>query len=378
MTPVGAKRVFSAFTHQGRRRENQDAVLSRTLPDGRDLFIVADGMGGHLGGSRASSLASTEIARELSRGLSIWEAVDACQTKLQRTAADEDLYGMGTTVTGALIDGSEVTVFNVGDSRAYFISAMGIEQVTEDHSFVAESVKKGTMSEAEALRSRWANALTRSLGGDPGNDGQDHVDVDVFGAFDVREPAVLLLCSDGLYKSVPDHLILKVVLGTPDVAVAARALASVAFRRGSDDNISAILCEFGSLDRRGADFTLPDDIEQQWAREIGARSAASPLASGVGVRAQVPGPMARHPRSGMMPLVLFLTLCLALGASWFALQSASSQGAMNDAVTGTVNESPSIGDDSEMGPDSILLEEGWEYLVQEGEPIIEDATGGQP
>ncbi|MBL0169098.1 MAG: serine/threonine-protein phosphatase [Gemmatimonadaceae bacterium] len=141
-------------------------------------------------------------------------------------------------------------MFNVGDSRAYHITVDGAEQVTEDHSFVAEAAKHGQADGVEAARSRWKNALTRSVG----NEGP--LEVDVFGPFTTEEPHVVVLCSDGVYKGTPDHVISSVVRAVPDVTTAAQTLIDVAFRRGSDDNMSAVLLEFGSLPR-STEITLP-------------------------------------------------------------------------------------------------------------------------
>lgn len=111
------------------------------------------------------------------------------------------------------------------------------------------------MDKGAAEATPWKNALTRSLGGD------DSVEVDEFGPFATTDPQVLLLCSDGVYKSVPDDLIERVVLGTPDVNVAAKALVDVAYRRGSDDNLSAVMIEFGYLQRTASPLELPPSID---------------------------------------------------------------------------------------------------------------------
>lgn len=248
---------FAEVTHKGRRSENQDNTVILMMPGEGILAAVADGMGGHQGGGVASSTALDAIGQSLFDGASIRDAVHTANQKVRERAQRSELNGMGTTVVGAHLEGDHYHVFNVGDSRAYCVTPAGTTQISLDHSFVFESLRDGSLTEEQLLTSKWKNALTRSISG------ETPLEVDVFGPFSAEEPHILLLCSDGLYKSVPDSLLAKVVLGTDDPKAGAKALVDVAFRRGSDDNISVVIVEFGSTSRSPDGITLPQPIEIQ-------------------------------------------------------------------------------------------------------------------
>lgn len=250
------------FSHAGRRRENQDSVRVEVLDGGRVLAAVADGMGGHQGGAYASRRALEVLTERVATGDSLSRAVAAANEALNRDARHPDLAGMGTTVVGVMAEGAEYLVFNVGDSRCYRVSATGCEQLSRDHSFVADAMRDGTMTRDDAEATPWKNALTRSLGGGPG------VEVDLFGPFVAEQPQVLVLCSDGVYKSLPDETLEAIVRGTPDATTAARVLVDEAFRRGSDDNLSAVVMEFGIMPRSAPGITLPPSIDAQIAAEV--------------------------------------------------------------------------------------------------------------
>lgn len=262
-SPAGA----TAFTHPGRRRTNQDAVVVRSLGAEREVVAVADGMGGQAAGEVASSRTLEVLLAELEAGTGLAAAVRAANTVVHRDATDHaEWRGMGTTLVAMLRVGNTYTIANVGDSRAYRVTAAGAEQITVDHSFAAEALREGRMSEAEAAASPWRNALTRALGTEP------DVEVDLFGPFSTEPAHAVVLCSDGVYKALPDDAIGRYVLGTGTVESAAEALASLAFRRGSDDNISVATVEFGRLPRRSPSVTLPIAI----ARQSGVRAEPPP------------------------------------------------------------------------------------------------------
>jgi protein phosphatase len=248
MTALGV--LTGSASRTGRRKENQDTVRIEVLPDGRLLALLADGMGGYRGGAYASRRTTEVVSQRLAAGDSIESAVRAANDAIIEEARVPERAGMGTTLVGVIVDRGSYRVFNVGDSRAYHITVDGAEQVTEDHSFVAEATKLGRTDGVEAARSRWKNALTRSVGSD------GPLEVDVFGPFAAEEPHIVVLCSDGVYKGTPDHVISSVVRAVPDVINGAQTLVDVAFRRGSDDNMSAVLVEFGNLTRT-TEITLP-------------------------------------------------------------------------------------------------------------------------
>jgi PPM family protein phosphatase len=261
------------YSHAGRRRSNQDAVVARRLPTGAELVAVADGMGGHSAGEVASEMALEVLVAELEAGAELASAVTEANRRVFAAARENARWqGMGTTLVALLRTGDEYCIANVGDSRAYRIDADGIRQLTDDHSYVAEARRTGTMTEAQLAASPWRNALTRSVGTDAG------VEVDLFGPFPATSPHAVLLCSDGLYKVVADTVLQEYVLSLDDPGQAAEVLTALAYRRGSDDNISVAVAEFASLPRRSPVVTLPIPMRigaaAQDAAPVAARASA--------------------------------------------------------------------------------------------------------
>jgi protein phosphatase len=164
-------------------------------------------------------------------------------------ASEPGKQGMGTTLVALLADGGEFSIANVGDSRAYLISADGIRRITDDHSFVAEAMKRG-QSEEEAMQTPWRDALTRSIGTD------EQVDVDVFGPFPLRDDSAILICSDGLYKTLGDEELRDLFGRSQSPKGAAQSLVTAAFDNGSDDNISVAIAEYGEVPRQAAPTTM--------------------------------------------------------------------------------------------------------------------------
>ncbi len=239
-------------TDVGQRRDhNEDAYL--VDPD-LNLFVVADGMGGHAGGGTASRLAVETIrdtvqqAREREPNLFgagagvedsplpdvLRAAVDAACSRIFETAqADPELAGMGTTVTAALLEGAAAFIAHVGDSRCYLVREGRIYQVSEDHSLVNEQLKAGAISAEEAKHSRFKNIITRSVGF------EQQVQVDLMG-IELQQNDSLVICCDGLSNLVEDPEILHVVEETPVDDAPARLIA-LANARGGDDNITVIV-----------------------------------------------------------------------------------------------------------------------------------------
>lgn len=238
----------------GRRPYQEDSIYLDTLADGRTLVAVADGMGGHAAGEVASALALEEVVEALGAGKSLEEAFRLANHSVYEKAKQPGKLGMGTTLVAALLDGDAFHVANVGDSRCYLVSAEGIRQLSRDHSFMAEALKRG-QTEEEVLASQWKDALTRSVGTD------EDVEVDVFGPFPAEASTALMLCSDGLYKALPDERLHRIFQGSSGPRGAARALVSGAFEAGSDDNISVAIAEFGEVPRDRPVGTMPIDFE---------------------------------------------------------------------------------------------------------------------
>jgi protein phosphatase len=236
--------MLAAATDRGRkRRKNEDAVLAVALPGGASLLAVADGVGGGRAGEVASVsaidglsvyLASVSLANP-QHALSM--ALQAINRDLwERGQSDPNLEGMSTTLVAAMILGGEAWIANVGDSRAYLLDGIVISQLTQDHSLVAEQVRRGVISEGEARRSPSRNVITRCLGCD------ESVDVDVVGPVAMLVGSRLLLCSDGLHAVVPEEEIVGLAQATsPDEATT--QLVAAANARGGPDNISVAIYE---------------------------------------------------------------------------------------------------------------------------------------
>lgn len=256
-------------THQGRRDTNEDAVVIAQLPGGGEVMALADGMGGHAAGDLASATALDSLVQELRGGAELSQAVRNANSAVHETAARvSGSRGMGTTLVAVLRQQGTYQVANVGDSRAYRVDGAGIQQISEDHSFVAEAVRLGGLSPEEAARSPWRNTLTRSLG-----TGED-VEPDLFGPFAAPGiPHLVLLCSDGVYKVLSDAAIWHLVLSAEDASAAAGMLTAAAYQRGSSDNITVAVMECGKV------FQPPDlptePLEDQVRRQVVRHSRSS-------------------------------------------------------------------------------------------------------
>lgn len=236
----------------GQRPYQEDAVLAEKLEDGRVLVAVADGMGGHAAGEVASALALEALVAGVRDGRSLAAAFALANARVHDKAKEPGKRGMGTTLVAALIEHGRVEWANVGDSRGYVISEDGIDQLTEDHSFVAEAVKRG-QSESEAMAGPWKDALTRSIGT------EEDVQVDTFGPMPVPDNSAFVICSDGLYKALSDADVLRLYSQSSGPNGAAQALVSSALQNGSDDNISVAIVEFGEVRREVPGGTVPLD-----------------------------------------------------------------------------------------------------------------------
>ena len=221
-----------------RRRRNEDAYVVEP-----PLFAVADGMGGAQAGEIAARIAAS-VLRDGSPGTTGEEAVvalikEANRRVFEAAASDEARAGMGTTITAALVENDTVQIGHVGDSRAYRIRDGRLEQLTEDHSLVAELVRSGKLSPEEADTHPQRSVITRTVGTDP------DVDVDTF-SVEARLGDLFMLCSDGLTTMVDDETILRLVeRNRSNLDKAARALVDAANKGGGEDNITIVLFEIG-------------------------------------------------------------------------------------------------------------------------------------
>ncbi len=250
----------SWFTDQGRRSANHDAVAVRTLPDGRELAVICDGIGSNAHGRTASHLALDTLLATLEGGVDLEAGVQAAHRAIRtRIEDDPEMEGMGTTLVAVLRNGGRYELANVGDSRAYRLDGEGITCLTRDHSFAAEVRREGTMSEEELARSPWRNAISRHLGA------EGELEVDLFGRYEALEPHILILCSDGLHGTLDDRALARLarqsILAEGSIRGVARTLGEEALRRGADDNVSVVALTFKAWARD----------EKGWARDEGAR-----------------------------------------------------------------------------------------------------------
>lgn len=227
-------------TLRGRRSANQDCALVHELGTDRMLVAVADGMGGRQAGDEASRRALYTLRDAVEAGSDLAAGVRAANAAVyEQGTRNVEHAGMGTTLVAVLADSSRYVVANVGDSRAYRIDAEGIRQITVDHSFAAEALANGTLSEDELEDSPWRNALTRAIGTDP------EVSVDLFGPFSTDPPHRVLLCTDGLYRAMPDSRILEVVRNSADLEATSERVSNLAYDAGATDNITVALLAIG-------------------------------------------------------------------------------------------------------------------------------------
>ena len=242
------------------RATNQDSILTLVATQGNienvadfGLFIVADGMGGHHDGEKASTIASREVAQGITNDIYL----PLLQQKVQLNGAEQPTISEiltnavkhsndvvvraipegGTTITVAAVVGDLAYIVHVGDSRAYLITKEhGLEQITRDHSLVQRLIELDQLTPEEAAQHPQKNVLYRAIGQ------SDNLEVD---AVTRRLPADsrLLLCSDGLWNMVPDREIEEIVSSAATPQSACDRLITVANERGGSDNISAILLQ---------------------------------------------------------------------------------------------------------------------------------------
>ncbi len=216
------------------RRSNQDSLICAG-----NLFGVADGMGGHLGGEIASGLARDTLVARLKGAEPSEEAlragIDAANSAVfVRSEEDPDVHGMGTTMTVLWFGAESVILGHVGDSRCYRLTGGRLEQVTRDHSMVMEMVRAGVLTAEQAAVHPMRNVITRAVGTDP----ETEADVQTL----PRTPGALwLVCSDGLHGMVGDAEIGEILKGEGEDSDRAHRLLEAALTAGGHDNISLVL-----------------------------------------------------------------------------------------------------------------------------------------
>lgn len=226
------------------RQLNQDFIFRSDMPVGNlpNVYIVADGMGGHKAGDFASRYAVETIVDEI-KSSEEKEPADILRKAIikanaytrQKSAEDDRLAGMGTTVVIATCIGQNIEVANVGDSRLYLVNDK-IEQITIDHSLVEEMVRNGSIDRDAARNHPKKNIITRAIGA------QDIVEADFF-KLEINVGDMVLLCSDGLTNMVEDENIQHILKGEGSLKEKAEELVRAANNNGGKDNISLIIIE---------------------------------------------------------------------------------------------------------------------------------------
>lgn len=275
--------AFGAKTDLGQVRENNEDKFDFIEPDepsvlatkGR-VFAVADGMGGHSAGQVAAELALNVFIRSYYADTS-----SALESSLERAVREANAYvvdvartvpgrsGMGATLTAAVVRDDDLFIAQVGDSRLYLLRGGQLQQITEDHSWVAEQVRAGSMSEADAEQSPFRNVITRSMGGAP------EVEPDIT-AIKLLAGDRYLLCSDGLSGMVPVPEIAELLAqGSPSVAC--WNLIDRANHYGGKDNITVMVLYVADIQPWPQESGEPDAEESAMNGHAAAPDSAAPV-----------------------------------------------------------------------------------------------------
>lgn len=227
------------------RRENQDYGYASCEPIGNlpNLFVVADGMGGHNAGDFASRCAVTVLVDSVKKNMSfnpikiIRHAIETANEQIyQQAEKDPSMKGMGTTLVVATIVGHYAYVANVGDSRLYLSDEHEVTQITRDHSFIEEMVRRGEISREDARFHPDKNIITRAVGTGPS------VEIDFFDV-ELEEGCRILMCSDGLSNMVGDEELHEILCSSKKIGETAQILVDRANENGGRDNISVVIIE---------------------------------------------------------------------------------------------------------------------------------------
>ncbi|HEX6817174.1 MAG TPA: Stp1/IreP family PP2C-type Ser/Thr phosphatase [Ktedonobacterales bacterium] len=265
-----AKRLrlaVAALTDVGRKRERNQDNVAHHVPQDEDtlrrrgaIFVVADGMGGHAAGEVASQLAIKTItdayysAPDTNIVASLAYAVEQANSAIYGHAREHpELAGMGTTCVSVVLADGRGYIVNVGDSRAYIVRQGKMTQLTQDHSWVAEQVRNGILSEEQARHHTHRNVITRSLGTQPS------VTADLF-IENMHDGDRLLLCSDGLHGYVDEAEIAREMINEAAPEDTAHTLIAMANANGGPDNISAVVIHLLEVPAPAEALVLPPSV----------------------------------------------------------------------------------------------------------------------
>lgn len=232
--------IYAVKSDIGSRQNNEDFYFVPQRGEA-SFVVIADGMGGHKAGGKASSMAVEEVCATLKKGGMLHASAlveNAVQTAnkhiYEYSKQHQECRGMGTTLTLALLKKSSFIAANVGDSRLYHYSNGILKQVTRDHSVVAELVASGKITSEQAKHHPNHNAVTRALGV------REVERVDIF-HHEWAEGDILLLCTDGFYNGVTEAIVERILHDETDLQLACEKLVTIASRMESADNVSLIL-----------------------------------------------------------------------------------------------------------------------------------------
>ena len=233
-TRKGAVTTFGSRTDVGCVRDHNEDSLVVAPP----LFAVADGMGGHAAGEVASEIAVNvlaELAPKDLDGAALEHAVEEANHEIIRAARDgRGREGMGTTLTACMLENERLVIAQVGDSRAYLLHHGKLQQLTRDHSLMADMIEAGQLTPEEARHHPQRSVITRALGSDP-NTRPDMYEINV------ETGDRLLVCSDGLSSMIEDEQIEAVMRRVPDPQRCASQLVNEAIAAGGHDNVTVIV-----------------------------------------------------------------------------------------------------------------------------------------
>lgn len=239
-------KTFSITDIGKKRKLNQDYVYTSDMPVGNlpNVFIVADGMGGHNAGDYASKYTVETIIEEILSSFEknpvkiLGKAIETANEHIRKKAKENESFaGMGTTVVAATCLGSKyLEVANVGDSRLYVVNNRKIEQITRDHSLVEEMIRMGGIDRESARSHPDKNIITRAIGA------KDTVEVDFFNV-ELYSGDIVLMCSDGLTNMLEDKEIHMILGGPGSIEEKAGELVKAANNNGGKDNIAVVIIE---------------------------------------------------------------------------------------------------------------------------------------
>jgi serine/threonine protein phosphatase PrpC len=293
-------------TDTGRqRRENEDRAFARA-----PVFVVADGMGGAQAGEVAARIAVDAFAHGLPDAGTPEERLasrvkEANQQIWEQSTTRREQAGMGTTLTAAYLDDSELAIAHVGDSRAYLLRDRTLKRLTQDHSLVDELVRRGKLTEEQAAEHPQRSIITRALGAEP------TVEVDTW-TYSVRAGDVLLLCSDGLTSMVPEERVEEILAGSTDLNLAAQQLIDEANAAGGRDNITVVLSRIEDVGALG-DGAQPTAVQGRVAAGTGQAVYAARGAQ----RAPAPA-LKRHRKLLAALTAAVIVLALIVGGGYLA------------------------------------------------------------